>query len=137
MFVSNNLVRTFFFILFALAMKCEETPDVGQNLAAGSVSYSWDNSILYQTNISLSCLPGRAFDTEFKRSLINNCVLQSASETGVRWKYNADHALPACIRKFCQNVLILFRKVNYLFHHGTNELTLFLNFSLLHLFWTS
>ena len=102
-------------------MKCEETPDVGQNLAVGSVSYSWDNSILYQTNISLSCLPGRAFNTEFKRSLINNCVLQSASETEVRWKYNADHALPACIRKFSHNVLMCFLKVHWLFHNGTNK----------------
>ena len=87
-------------MLIILAMKCEETPDVGQNFPVGDVSYAWDNSILYQTNISLSCLPGRAFDTVYLREVTNNCTLQTASDTAVRWKYNADHPLPPCIRKF-------------------------------------
>ena len=79
-------------------MTCDETPDLGANSGVGG--YSWDNSNLYQKEINITCPPGKAFDTIYEKSVINNCTSQSSSETGIRWKYNENNTLTTCIRKF-------------------------------------
>ena len=84
-----------FRILF-LAMTCDEAPDLGAN--AGVYTHNWDNTNLYQTEINITCPPGKAFDTIFVKSVINNCTSQSSSEPRIRWKDNENYTLPTCIR---------------------------------------
>ena len=82
-------------------MTCDEAPDLGEN--SGVSGYIWDNTNLYQKEINITCPPGKAFDTIYEKSVINNCTSQSSSETGIRWKYNENYTLPACIRKLFLN----------------------------------
>ena len=82
------------------AMTCDEDPDLGDS--AGIDTYIWDYSNLFSTNITYSCPFGQAFDDEFTRELNNTCNYRTVNASQVTWKYNADHPLPNCIRKWTQ-----------------------------------
>ena len=84
-------------------MVCDGSdPDLGS--AAGVGSQDWDTLRIYQTNITLTCPFGQAFDTNYTVELVNTCDYQSDDATQVDWTYNANNALPSCIRK-CYHLL--------------------------------
>ena len=76
---------------------CEEGPDTGE--AAGIDSHTWDNSIMLETWFLYSCPFGKAFSGNYTQQLNNTCALHDTDSVVPRWKYNADHSLPNCIRK--------------------------------------
>ena len=85
--------------MLLLAMVCDGSdPDLGSSAGVGG--HDWDTSRLYQTNITLTCPFGQAFDTNYTAELVNTCDYQSDDATQVDWTYNANNALPNCIRKY-------------------------------------
>ena len=84
-------------------MVCDGSdPDLGSSAGVGG--HDWDTLRLYQTNITLTCPFGQAFDTNYTVELVNTCDYQSDYATQVDWTYNADNVLPSCIRK-CHQLL--------------------------------
>ena len=85
--------------MLLLAMVCDGSdPDLGSSAGVGG--HDWDTSRIYQTNITLTCPFGQAFDTNYTAELVNTCDYQSDDATQVDWTYNANNALPNCIRKY-------------------------------------
>ena len=84
-------------------MVCDGSdPDLGSSAGVGG--HDWDSLRLYQTNITLTCPFGQAFDTNYTTELVNTCDYQSDDATQIDWTYNANNALPNCIRK-CYNLV--------------------------------
>ena len=97
------------------AMECEDTPEIGDN--SGAAWYIWDDSKLYNKQISVVCplgkdfifslfcmviimeIVGQAFDTIYNRTIDNQCGAHDPSSAEISWKYNENNTLPACIRK--------------------------------------
>ena len=92
------------FTLVFLVKACLDSPDLGST--SGIQSYDWDENVVNQTRITYTCPAGQAFDGKWKNSITSKCTYNDNNNRILRWKYNSEHPLPNCIRKFIVSVNI-------------------------------
>ena len=98
---SRNITATNHFVFF-IVKACLDSPDLGST--SGIQSYDWDENVVNQTMITYTCPAGQAFDGKWKNSITSKCTYNDNNNRILRWKYNSEHPLPNCIRKFIISV---------------------------------